>query len=246
MHVNVGDALWKGVLVGLFMAISVGPTLFAVINYSLTMSYKAGLAFVFGVSLSDIMFVTLANVAAPWLAHFRPYEKYIAFGGAIILMGIGIAGFLRKHKPQGPNAMPKIVSGVHYFQIFTSGFLVNTLNPGAIITWLGAVSIIADSPALYRVILFATCLIIILSVDFSKIFLAEKIKGWLTPRRVIQMQYFSSACLFLIGAALMVTTLFNVTTGKTDKKSRVDKILSWNGGEGGGYFMEGGALILWD
>jgi len=227
MHVNVPDAVLKGVLVGLFMAISVGPTIFAVIRYSLSLSYKAGLAFVFGVSLSDIMFVTIANVAAPWLTRFRPYETYIAIGGAIILMIIGITGFLRKHQPHDPAAEPKIVSGAHYFKIFTSGFLINTLNPGAIITWLGAVSIIADSPALYRIILFATCLIIILSVDFSKVFLAEKIKGWLTAKRIIQMQYFSSACLFLIGAALMVTTFLNTRPGHKNKESRVDKILSY-------------------
>jgi threonine/homoserine/homoserine lactone efflux protein len=227
MHVNVTDAIFKGLLVGLFMAISVGPTLFAVIRYSLSLSYKAGLAFVFGVSLSDIMFVTLANVAAPWLARFRPYEKYIAIGGAIILMIIGISGFLRKHKPQDAATGPKTVSGAHYFKIFSSGFFVNTLNPGALITWLGAVSIIADSPVLYRVILFATCLIIILSVDFSKVFLAEKIKKFLTPKRVVQMQYFSSACLFLIGAVLLGATLLNMKSGNTNGNSRVDKILSF-------------------
>src|SRR5580693_6401479 len=107
MQLHILDAIIKGILVGLFMAISVGPTLFAVIKYSLSLSYKAGLAFVFGVSLSDIMFVTLANVAAPFLTRFRPYERYIAIGGAIILMIIGITGFLRKHKPHDPSAEPK-------------------------------------------------------------------------------------------------------------------------------------------
>jgi threonine/homoserine/homoserine lactone efflux protein len=61
------DAVLKGLLLGLFMAISVGPTLFAVIKYSLNHSYKAGIAFILGVSLSDIMYVTIANVAAYWL-----------------------------------------------------------------------------------------------------------------------------------------------------------------------------------
>jgi threonine/homoserine/homoserine lactone efflux protein len=60
------DAIIKGVLVGLFMAISVGPTLFAIIKYSLNFSYKAGLAFVLGVSVSDALYVIIANIAASW------------------------------------------------------------------------------------------------------------------------------------------------------------------------------------
>ena len=48
------DAIIKGILVGLFMAISVGPTLFAVIKYSLSYTYRAGLAFVLGLSLIHI------------------------------------------------------------------------------------------------------------------------------------------------------------------------------------------------
>ena len=58
------------------MAISVGPTLFVIIKYSLSYSYKAGLAFVFGVSLSDFIYVALANIAAPLLEGLKPYERY--------------------------------------------------------------------------------------------------------------------------------------------------------------------------
>src|ERR1700739_3040652 len=103
MHINIIDAVLKGILVGLFMAISVGPTLFAVIKYSLNYSYKAGLAFVLGVSVSDIIFVTLSNLAASWLELLKPYEKYIAFGGAIALMIMGLAGFFKKQKAHHPN-----------------------------------------------------------------------------------------------------------------------------------------------
>ena len=226
MHVNVADAVIKGVLVGLFMAISVGPTLFAVIKYSLSSSYKAGLAFVFGVSLSDIMYVTLANVAAPWLNALRPYEKYVAYGGGIALMAIGLVGLIKKEKPVDPSSVPVKITNGGYLKIFTSGFLVNTLNPGALVTWLGAVTLIASATAAYRFILFATCLIIILSVDFSKVFLAEKIKDMLTARRVVYMHKFSSICLFLIGAVLFITTVFNTHHKETGKKTEIDKILS--------------------
>jgi len=226
MQVHILDAIIKGILVGLFMAVSVGPTLFAVIKYSLNYSYKAGLAFVLGVSLSDIMFVTLSNLAASWLEYLKPYEKYIAFGGAIALMIMGITGFFRKQTPKRPNAKTVTISGSQYTRILISGFLVNTLNPGALITWLGAVTIIANTSFFYRFVLFSTGLIIILSIDFSKVFLAEKIKRFLTLRRIIYVQKFSAVCLFLIGFALLISTFFNVQFKKEGKKSSIDKILS--------------------
>jgi len=224
MHINVTDAVVKGILVGLFMAISVGPTIFAVIRYSLTFSYRAGLAFVLGVSVSDIMFVTLANLAANWLEYLKPYEKHIAFGGSVLLMGMGLIGLLRRKKIKRPTG-PATVSNADYLKIWVSGFLINTLNPGALLTWLGAVTLTAESPANYRFVLFGTCLVVILSVDFSKVFLAAKIKKLLTLRRMHYLQIFSSACLFLIGLSLFLTTAFGSQLKDKEGNSRIDKIL---------------------
>jgi len=228
MHLHIIDAIVKGILVGLFMAISVGPTLFAVIKYSLTLSYKAGLAFVLGVSISDIMYVTLANEAASWLEYLKPYEKHIAFGGAVVLMGVGITGLIRKHKPKRPSATPVIITGGHYFKIWLSGFLVNTLNPGALISWLGAVTLTANTPGIYRFALFGTALTLILAVDFSKVFLADRIKRMLTLRRIIYVQRFSAACILLIGAALFISTSFNIQFKKGKGKNELNKILTYN------------------
>ncbi len=222
------DAIIKGILVGLFMAISVGPTLFIIIKYSLNYSHKAGLAFVLGVSVSDVIYVTLANVAAAWLQLLAPYEKYIAIGGAIALMAIGLRGIFVKHKPKRPSALPLAISRSDYFKIWLSGFLVNTLNPGVLITWLGAVSIIASRPGSYRLVLFAVALLIILVIDFLKVFLADKLKGLLTVRKVIYMQRFSALCIFLIGAALMITTIFNMRSENKDGNSSINKMLSYN------------------
>lgn len=226
MQVNVLDAVLKGVLVGLFMAISVGPTLFVMIKYSLNFSYKSGLAFVIGVSASDIMYVTLANMAASWLQYVKPYQNYIAFGGSALLMIIGATGFFKKHKPVRPSATPPVIPGGHYFKIWLSGFLVNTLNPALLFTWLGAVTITANTSVIYRLILFGTCLTLILSLDFAKVFLAERIKRVLTMRRIIYVQRFSALCIFLTGVFLLVSTIYSMQSPKNSEKSGMEKILS--------------------
>jgi threonine/homoserine/homoserine lactone efflux protein len=210
------DAILKGLLLGLFMAISVGPTLFAVIKYSLNHSYKAGLAFVLGVSFSDILYVTVANVAANWLEMMSEYERIIAYCGAAILIIVGLIGVITKHKPKRPSSTTIPISGAHLFRIWGSGFLINTINPGVIITWLAAVTATANTSTLYRIVLFGCCLGIILTIDFAKVFLADAIRRRLTLRRIMYLQKTSAICILLIGIALLVSTAFNIQFQKDE------------------------------
>ncbi|MBN9484898.1 MAG: hypothetical protein BGO70_05740 [Bacteroidetes bacterium 43-93] len=218
------DAIVKGLLLGLFMAISVGPTLFAVIRYSMNHSYKAGIAFILGVSLSDIMYVTVANVAANWLELLNEHKRTIAYGGAVLLIGMGLLGLFDKYKPKRPSTMNVTISGAHYFRIWLSGFLINTINPGVIITWLAAVTATANTSTLYRLVLFGCCLGLILTVDFCKVFLADSIRRKLTLRRILYLHRFSAACIFAIGLALLISTAFNIQF----KKKGEEDILGYN------------------
>jgi threonine/homoserine/homoserine lactone efflux protein len=210
------DAALKGLLLGLFMAISVGPTLFAVIKYSLNHSYKSGIAFILGVSVSDILYVTIANVAASWLEMMSGYERIIAYVGAVILIIVGLSGLIKKYVPQRPNSTKITIGGGHYFKIWLSGFLINTINPGVIITWLAAVTATANTSDMYRFVLFSCCLGLILSVDVCKVFLADAIKRRLTLRRILYLHKISAACILVIGVALLISTAFNVQFKKHD------------------------------
>ena len=192
------------------MAISVGPTLFAIIKYSLNHSYKAGLAFVLGVSASDIMYVTLANVAASWLEILAGYERPMAYGASVILIIVGLIGTFKKQKPKRPSATPVTISGGHYFRIWSSGFIINTVNPGLILSWLTAVTATANTTNTYRFVLFGTCLTLILGLDFIKVFLADSIRRKLTIRRVIFLQRLSAGIIMAIGFALLISTIFNI------------------------------------
>ena len=202
------DAALKGILLGLFMAVSVGPTLFLVIRHSLNHSYHAGLAFVLGVSISDIMYVTIANVAAHLLETLNNYKQPIGIAGALILIIVGSAGLLKKYKPVHPPAENIAITGGHYFRIWFSGFIINTINPGVIITWLAAVTATAaNTTSSYRIVLFGTCLGLILIIDFLKVFLADVIRNKLTLRRILYLQRISAACIFIIGLGLLFSTI---------------------------------------
>jgi threonine/homoserine/homoserine lactone efflux protein len=202
-------AVIGGLSLGLFMAISVGPTLFAIIRYSLNHSYKTGLAFVLGVSLSDVLYVTVANLATPWLEMLHRFEKWLAYGGGILLMVIGLLGFLKKYKPVRPKRGIKMVTSGHYLRIFVSGFLINTINPGVVINWLAAAAAVATKGTLFRIVFFGSCLGLVLGLDFLKVFAADSIRKKLTLRRIMYLQKTSSFLLFGAGVLLILAAAFS-------------------------------------
>jgi threonine/homoserine/homoserine lactone efflux protein len=204
------DASLKGIFLGLFLAISVGPTLFAILKYSLNHSYKAGIAFILGVSISDILYVVVANLAASWLEVLHDYSRQIAYGGAGILIVVGLIGVISKYRPVRPGTTKINISNTDYFKIWTSGFLINTINPAVIIIWLGTVSATANTSGWYRVIMFTVCLSIVLGIDICKVFLADAIRRKLTLRRIMYLQKTSSAIILFFGIALFVSTWFNL------------------------------------
>ncbi len=221
---NYSEAIISGTLLGLFMAISVGPTLFAVINYSMHHSYKAGLAFVLGVSLSDITFVTLANFASRWLAFLESHQRTVGFLGASLFIIMGLVGFFKKYKPKKrpkPSQQVSIPKRL-YAKIFSSGFLMNSLNPAVILIWMGAVvkvslaeslaseQMSAKENIIYRILFFGVCLSIVLGIDFLKVFLADRIRHWLTLRKIMYFNKISALCILAFGLILFFGLLLKV------------------------------------
>lgn len=209
---NYTSAVIQGIVLGLFIAISVGPTLFAVIRYSMHQSYKAGLAFVVGVSLSDIVYVFLANVATDSLKFLSKHQKEVALIGSGLFIIMGLYGFFKKYKPQKPPRTSKElqISSSTYAKIGMSGFVMNALNPGVIIYWMGAATLVSNESPAIRFVLFGTCLGLVLTVDFLKVFLAEKIRTKLTLRKIMYLNKTSSLIILGLGLVLLAKVLLNI------------------------------------
>ena len=154
------------------------------------------------------MYVAIANLAASWLEMLDSYRTYIAYGGSAVLVLVGLIGVVKKVVPKRPSREIVTISGGHYFRIWASGFLINSINPGVIISWLTAVTATANTNGYYRVILFGTCLLLILGIDFLKVFLAGRIRYLLTARRIIYVQKASSFIIMLLGILLLVKTIW--------------------------------------
>lgn len=209
------EAVINGLMLGLFIAISVGPTLFAVIKYSIHHSYRAGLAFVIGVSFSDIVYVAIANIATKWLDFLQDHQREVGYIGSVLFIIMGLYGLIKKYKPQRPlrSSEPIQISSSAYLGIAFSGFLMNALNPGVIIYWIGAATLVSSEASIIKIIVFGTCLSLVLGVDLLKVFLADKIRKKLTLRNIMYLNKASAIIILSLGILLFLKTLFNVSIG---------------------------------
>lgn len=207
------NAILIGISFGLFMAISVGPTIFAILKYSISYGHRAGICYVLGVSLSDALYVFLANFASSFLAKASDYEKVIGTVGAIIFIVMGIFGMFRKIKIQRNSTTIVPIGFFGLLQIGLSGFLMNSFNPGVILTWITMVAAVASQTISYRMVVFGTCLGLILAIDFLKIFMANKVRRLLTPRNIVYLTRISALCLLGVGVFLFVKFFFEVKVG---------------------------------
>lgn len=95
-----------------------------------------------------------------------------------------------------------------YVRISLSGFFMNLLNPGVFVFWIYASSVVVSNTANHRIIVFATCLLWVLSTDLLKVFLADKIRNRLTPKNIHIINRLNGAILLGFGAVLLWGVFF--------------------------------------
>jgi threonine/homoserine/homoserine lactone efflux protein len=202
------EAVIKGAIYALALILSVGPTIFAILKYSITYGHRAGMSYVLGVFLSDALYVLLANVAANLLSVAQQYQKPIGVVGSSILIAMGLVGFFKKLSVQRGSDTVAPIGSLGFIKIFANGFLINTLNPAVILAWTTMTLTVSSESTSYRMVLFTTTLALAISGDLLKVFMANRVRKLLTPRNIIYLQRTSAVILFALGLIVFIKTIF--------------------------------------
>lgn len=202
--------LIKGLVLGIFLAISVGPVIFAILKQSINNGHKAGYVFVAGISVSDITLVLICNFFTSLFNEALNHKIIIAVSGSIFLVVMGVYTlFFKKVKTdEDNNIIEKKFRKRDFVAVFLSGFFMNVLNPGVFLFWFAwTAAILADSqsalhPLEYRTIVFGTCLLFVLITDIAKVALAARLRSKLTPKILGNINKLSGIILVGFGIAL--------------------------------------------
>ena len=199
------EALLKGIALGLLLSISVGPVMFSIIKQSLNNGHTGGLAFIIGVSASDITMVLISNVFTELFATLSSHKREIAIAGSIFLISVGIYFlFFKKIKVNEEGQQVFVPFRKRdYARLALSGYFMNTLNPAVFLFWFTASTTFINHTLQQKLVLFLVCLAIVFSADIAKVMLAGEIRTKLTPHNIHIINRVNGIILIGFGLALI-------------------------------------------
>ena len=199
------EAVLKGVTLGFLLSLAVGPVIFSIIKQSLNNGHKGGLAFVLGVSASDIALVLISNVFTELFSSISSHRTEIGIAGSVFLIVMGIY-FLFFKKIKVDDRGQQIITRFRkrdYARIFLSGFFMNTLNPAIFLFWITTSTTFVNHTVKERIIIFTISLLFVLAADIAKVMLAGKIRNRLTPHNIHNINRLNGIILIGFGIALI-------------------------------------------
>jgi len=205
----MNDVFIKGITLGLLLSIAVGPILFTNIKQSINNGVKGGLAFVLGVSLSDICLAVASNFFTEMVNSLLERKELVALIGSVFLISVGLFFLFFKKvalNEQGKQLM--VFRKRDYLKLLLTGLFMNLLNPLIIGFWLATSTTFAAHTLRQRFFIFSIALLLVLVTDILKVLLANKIRQRLTPKNILYINRLNGVILIAFGLALLSGILF--------------------------------------
>ncbi len=195
---------------GFFLSFMIGPVFFVLLETSVLKGFRAALVFDFGVILSDVLFISVAYFSSfQLLRNLSNQPGLYVFGGGILLVYGIIILAKRVNKNEAKQGQLKIKTKRGYLGLFIKGFLLNFINIGVLVFWLGVILVVGpnlDNDSHRMVTFFASMIMAYLVTDIFKILLAKQLKQKLTAKRIRLVKK-------VIGVILVICGLVLITKG---------------------------------
>lgn len=206
------DHILAAIPFGIILAFTIGPVFFVLLETGATKGFKSALIFDFGVMLADIFFIVIAFFTTNRLMDkIKDDPNFLIFGGVLLVI-YGLISFIKTSKSFRAivKEYHKIQFKKNYGKLFLKGFLLNFINIGVLLGWLGFI-IIANSITDSQegvVVFLTTILTVYFLVDLGKIAVAKNLKSKLTPRRIFKTKKIIALAILGFGVLLLVQGFF--------------------------------------
>jgi threonine/homoserine/homoserine lactone efflux protein len=214
------DAFVRGLAISLLLIFSVGPVIFTIIKQSINHGRRGGFSFVAGVWLSDIIWVVLSVSFGEAVKTLLNFKIPIGIAGCCFLIGMGIYyAFIKKVAPRRTQEPVEIAGDeitpagkkTNYFAIFSSGFIINTLNPAVISFWvIMAASLATVYTFNNQIIIFCTCLGVNMLADVGKVLGAGSLGKKLSDRNILLINRISGFLYLIFGVVILSGIIYTL------------------------------------
>jgi threonine/homoserine/homoserine lactone efflux protein len=198
----------NGIKLGFILTFLVGPVFFTIIQTSVERGFWNGVLVALGVSLSDILYVTICYFGLAQFMDQSQNKVYMAYGGGVILILFGLYHLLIKSRKSIKEGPRKGEIGKGKFRYFLKGFIINGISPMVILFWLGAISIASVDFGYAKgsqfTVFFAAVLATVLGTDITKAYLADKLRTWVTARTLMYLNIIVGIILIVFGSRLFL------------------------------------------
>jgi len=194
-------------LLGLTLAILLGPIFVTLTQIALEKGAKAGIVASTGVWISDFIIISLCYVFIQrinYLVEDSAFTYWMGLMGGFILITFGIGAIVKKVNITFDNSSH---SANDYFGFWTKGFLVNTVNPFTFVFWIGVIStyvIKAKISGFKSFVFFASIMFVIILTDTLKVFLAKAIRTKLKQKHFTIFSRIAGTGLIIFGIVLLL------------------------------------------
>ena len=196
------EILKAAIPLGIILSFMPGAAFFVLLETSASRGFRAAISFDLGVVLADVIFILIAYFSSYQLLENLSNQPGLYVFGGMILLVYGVILFLNKES----NKEKYKVFAESYLGLFVKGFLLNFINIGVLVFWLGVLLWIGPALNNNGSQIFGFFLIIILtyfSLDLVKISAAKQLKKYLTKQRIILLRKGLGVLLVICGSVLI-------------------------------------------
>ncbi|GAB5565136.1 MAG: LysE family transporter [Winogradskyella sp.] len=221
------DDILTAIPFGIILSFTIGPVFFVLLETSATKGFTSAIIFDLGVIFADVVFILLIFMSTDTLLEkIKDDPKLLAFGGVLLIV-YGLISFIKVSK-----SFRSIVREHHkirlpkkdYGKLFVKGFLLNFINIGVLLGWLGFIVIGTSITSSENgvVVFIVTMLTAYFLTDLVKIAAAKRLKNKLTPRRIFKTKKIVALVILGFGILLLSQGLFPEIYEKG--KEQIDKV----------------------
>jgi len=206
---------FKGLVLGLTVAITLGPAIFALLQTSIKHGVKIGISLAFGIFASDSLIVVGAFFGVSEIVTDPSYRLVFGIIGGVVMTIFGIFTFFKKvPKTEQIEVITEIkVKRPGPFPYFIKGFVLNIANPSLWFFWITCVVSISSTysgPDKRKSVasFFIGALAMVLSTDILKCILANQIKVLERPVVKLWINRIVGILFMIIGTFIIAGTVY--------------------------------------